>query len=955
MRYPYRTFRLLVGAIAVATLSVAIASCPLGFDQSAADRLRDVQSPTITILSPGDGGWCGSTAYVTGTAIDTVDGATPGVVSALSYEIANTVLAGDIARQANGEFSFSFPTAGLPSPFYMTCTAVDWNGNSASTTIMVNVGFGLAVQPSSGAVEYTWEPVPGADSYDVYYTSDANPTSGVEWPEGAATGVSSPYTVQGLDNGVLYSHQVCARDAEGEDTWTELVRTIPLSASTLTPNAREGYERVDLDWQSIPGASNFAIERATSPEGPYAELGTVGASTYSDTAVTTGTDYYYRITPTVANCETPTSASTAATPFPFPGETSHLVGYTDTVIDGRAKNVVVHGNYAYVANSDGGFAVISVSDPTNPTDVGRVAMSGYRCEDVDWDGYRCYVAAKRDPGLAGYLMAISVGSPSSPSILDTEDTFIDFPAAVAAYRPDVGHKYAYTIGIQGSWPFNVVWDNINFGVINDPQAMDMGGEEYISAGTLRDISIRKTADTSDARIYVVNDNGLLVYGYKFIGRGSFATPGTAQGVAAAGTYAYVADGTSGLRVINASDPYNPSESSFFTHAGLNATSVAVGGTVAYVTGGTNGLTAVSVGDPETDTPRYLWSHNPPNGALGVDVAGDYAYVAASFNGLYVYYCPTAAAALAVDTLGGFSEAEAVAVAGDYAYVGDSLGESVRVVSIATRHSPVAGTTISSVGYVDRLVIRGRHLFVVSPTGPNNGIHVYDISTPSDPVHLDTYTPPVMSLEDIAVRGDYGYAVHSGGGSNSGLYIFDVSDPANLNVVGEDHVLSETSGVEIVDDIVVISGGENGDVATYEVTDPTTPVYVDRKTLSPSVTLAHDVAVSASGRDVYVSWFDSPDFGIDHYAMDTDGLLTFRERISSASHAYTNMVVRGNYLICGGGSAGVAIFAIETDGSLTELTTVDLGGYGSDVAVTGNYAYATDRTNGVSAVKLWPNW
>ena len=39
--------------------------------------------------------------------------------------------------------------------------------------------------------------------------------------------------------------------------------------------------------------------------------------------------------------------------------------------------------------------------------------------------------------------------------------------------------------------------------------------------------------------------------------GSVNTPGSASRIALAGNYAYVADGTSGLRVVNVSDPADP--------------------------------------------------------------------------------------------------------------------------------------------------------------------------------------------------------------------------------------------------------------------------------------------------------------------------------------------------------------------------------------------------------------
>jgi hypothetical protein len=75
----------------------------------------------------------------------------------------------------------------------------------------------------------------------------------------------------------------------------------PAAPSTLTAAAAAGPVRVNLAWVNnwtLPAASNQRIERATNS----AFTGTVaafsasaGATTYSDTTVTAGTTYYYRV------------------------------------------------------------------------------------------------------------------------------------------------------------------------------------------------------------------------------------------------------------------------------------------------------------------------------------------------------------------------------------------------------------------------------------------------------------------------------------------------------------------------------------------------------------------------------------------------------------------------------------------------------------------------------------
>ncbi|MDI6756244.1 MAG: hypothetical protein QME78_17875 [Thermodesulfobacteriota bacterium] len=70
--------------------------------------------------------------------------------------------------------------------------------------------------------------------------------------------------------------------------------------------------------------------------------------------------------------------------------------------------------------------------------------------------------------------------------------------------------------------------------------------------------------------------------------GYYDTPGYAYGVAVSGNYAYVADGGSGLRIINISDPATPTEAGFYDTPGY-AMGVAVSGDYAYVADGDAGL------------------------------------------------------------------------------------------------------------------------------------------------------------------------------------------------------------------------------------------------------------------------------------------------------------------------------------------------------------------------------
>jgi hypothetical protein len=99
-----------------------------------------------------------------------------------------------------------------------------------------------------------------------------------------------------------------------------------------------------------------------------------------------------------------------------------------------------------------------------------------------------------------------------------------------------------------------------------------------------------------------------------------------------GSYAYVADGDSGLRIINVSDPAHPGEVGFYDTPGY-AYGVAVSGSYAYVADGDSGLRIINVADPAH--PSEVGFYDTPGYAYGVAVSGSYAYVADGNSGLVI--------------------------------------------------------------------------------------------------------------------------------------------------------------------------------------------------------------------------------------------------------------------------------------------------------------------------------
>jgi len=106
-----------------------------------------------------------------------------------------------------------------------------------------------------------------------------------------------------------------------------------------------------------------------------------------------------------------------------------------------------------------------------------------------------------------------------------------------------------------------------------------------------------------------------------------------QGVAVSGKYAYLANGTDGLRIYDISNPTNLVAIGH-TNNGGSAYSVVLSGNYAYLANGSDGLRIYDVSNPTA--PINVGHANDGGLAQGLAVSGSYVYLANGADGLRIY-------------------------------------------------------------------------------------------------------------------------------------------------------------------------------------------------------------------------------------------------------------------------------------------------------------------------------
>ena len=408
------------------------------------------------------------------------------------------------------------------------------------------------------------------------------------------------------------------------------------------------------------------------------------------------------------------------------------------------------------------------------------------------------------------------------------------------------------------------------------------------------------------------------------------TTGSANSVYVSGDYAYVADGVSGLAIIDISDPTNPGMPIYEDTTG-SANSVYVSGDYAYVADGVSGLAVIEISDPRNPgTPVY---ENTTDDARSVYVSGDYAYVADFSSGLAVIDIsdPTnPGTPIYKNTTG---NAYGVYVSGNYAYLADgSLG--LAVINISDPTNPGTPIYKNTTGNAYGVYVSGNFAYLADGS---SGLAVINISNPTNP-GTPVYEDTTDDARSVYVSGDYAYV----GDRFSGLAVIDISDPTNPGTPIYKNTTGNAYGVYVSGNYAYLADGSSG-LAVIKITvpiDPGTPVYVDTDGSANGVYVSGDYAYVAdySFGLAVIDISDPTNPGTPVYE-DTTGFLF-------------DVYVSGDYAYLADFSSGLAVIDISdpTDPGTPVYETI-MGGIAHGVYVSGDYAYVADFNYGLVVIDI----
>ena len=214
-----------------------------------------------------------------------------------------------------------------------------------------------------------------------------------------------------------------------------------------------------------------------------------------------------------------------------------------------------------------------------------------------------------------------------------------------------------------------------------------------------------------------------------------------------------------------------------------------------------------------------------------------------------------------------------------------------------------------------------------------------------PFNLVDVTPPWLNFcpNDVCNDGNYAYVA----GGDNGLHIFDISNPANPLWVNRVIMPGTTLGVFVSNGYAYVADGFSG-LQIIDI-DPPESAYI----VNGVDTTDKAICVAISGEYAYManSMYDGTNFYIIDIDPPEDAFIV--KTITTPDSGSKDIEVAGGYAYVADGHSGLQIIDIEPPEAAYIVKTVELPENAYGVAVSGDYAYVADNNAGLQIIDIEP--
>jgi len=213
------------------------------------------------------------------------------------------------------------------------------------------------------------------------------------------------------------------------------------------------------------------------------------------------------------------------------------------------------------------------------------------------------------------------------------------------------------------------------------------------------------------------------------------------------------------------------------------------GTLAYLANYSSGLQIIDVSNPTV--PVEVGLYDIPGDAMAVQVAGDVAYVADWDGGLQIIDVSSPGSPVLRGHFDSPGPVRDVQVVGTLAYVADAVF-GLRIVDVSDPAAPVELGFCETPGGADAVYLADSLAYVACE---EHGLHVIDVSDPANPVRLGSHDTSKRAI-GVTVSGELAFVA----GRAEGLQVFKLTEPT-AGVTGVTKMDDTTYRIDMADPLV----------------------------------------------------------------------------------------------------------------------------------------------------------
>lgn len=564
---------------------------------------------------------------------------------------------------------------------------------------------------------------------------------------------------------------------------------------------------------------------------------------------------------------------------------------------------------------------------------------------------------------------------------DNEITTIDIENLIQTHRWDLHHSIESWTPQTVTYPQHAkthqlyINQNNVFSLIPSNQSIELEPKSQIHlSSNFNDIQIK------DNIAYVSSDWGLEIFSLNPSPTliGEIATPGLAQAITIDGSTVYVADGRSGVQMINVNPP---TKARIIKSLGgfHDARDVHFADEKLYTLDALRGLLIFNKQDLQNnENPLHRQSFKTDGTPLKVRTSDDgKIYISDNARGLYI---------LTRDNLGGFIVSNTVPLLiPDFQILGRfvlAASGDLQVVSIANIFESNIISRANTPGSVTALNFFDGLLYL---TDKQSGLFMVNVNNTQMPRVISSH-PTIGSAEDIALRystEDKKTYAHIADGFG-GIQTIDVTKPENPFWKNHYNATGDALALDVINDgestTIAVANGTGG-IKIVELTDPFTGKIIREIRTIPGqqgalcVELQNQFAYVGYDNGIMVVNIDTGeiltniptqnpiwDIGlIQNYAyLCAKSLLVVDITIPEQSHIVTQRMFPGTaYRVISDEShsyiaaleGGVHVFDITEPKQPKPITTFQTEGSATNVVIDGERLYVLDNRNGVLQIDV----